>query len=83
MTSRLLSRNLKTKIYKTVILPVVLCGYGTWSLILRIFENMARRRLFGPKRDEIIGSWRKLHKELNKLYSSPNIIKMMKSRKVR
>jgi hypothetical protein len=65
--SRLLSRKLKGKTYKTVILPVVLYGCETWFLTLRaehrfrVFENRVLRRIFGPKRDEEIGEWRKLH----------------------
>jgi hypothetical protein len=64
LSSHLISKNLKIKIYKTVILPVVLCGCETWSLTLReehrlrVFENRVLRRIFGPKRDED-GSWRK------------------------
>jgi hypothetical protein len=68
--------------YKAVILPVVLYGYETWSLTLRgehrlkVFENRVLRRIFGPKRDEVTGGWRKLHnEELHNLYSSPRIIK--------
>jgi hypothetical protein len=74
----------KIKVYKTVILPVVLYGCETWSLTLReehklrIFENRVLRRIFGPKREED-GSWRKLHNdELHSLYSSPNIVKVIK-----
>jgi hypothetical protein len=70
-----LSRNLKVKIYKTIILPVVLYGCETWSLTLRgehrlrVFENRVLRRIFGPKRDEVTGQWRKLHnKELHNLF---------------
>jgi hypothetical protein len=81
LSSRLLSRNVKVKIYKTIILPVVLYGCETWSLTLReenrlrLFENRVLRRIFGTKRDEITGKWRKLHnEELHILYSSPNII---------
>jgi hypothetical protein len=77
------------KIYKTVILPVVLYGCETWSLTLReehklrIFENRVLRRIFGPKREED-GWWRKLHKdELHNLYSSLNIIRVIKSRRMR
>jgi hypothetical protein len=51
---------------------------------LRIFVNRVLRRIFGPKRDELTGDWRKLHnEELHKLYSSPNIIRMIKSRGIR
>jgi hypothetical protein len=90
LSSRLLSRNLKVKIYKTIILPVVLYGCETWSLTLRkehrlrVFENRALRRIFGPKRNEVTGEWRKLHSgELHNLYSSPDIIRQMKSRIMR
>jgi hypothetical protein len=83
----LLSENLKTKIYRTIILPVVLYGCGTWSLTwreesrLRVFENRMLRRIFGPKRDEVTGQRSKLHnKELNDLYSSPTIVRVIKSR---
>jgi hypothetical protein len=88
--SRLLSRNLKVKIYKTIILPVVLYGCETWSLIwreesrLRAFENRVLRRMFGPKRDKVTGEWRKLSiRELHNLYSSPDIIRQIKSRRMR
>jgi hypothetical protein len=63
----LLSKNIKIRIYKTVILPVVLYGCETWSLTLRekpklrVFENRVLRKIFGPKRDEVIGGWRKLY----------------------
>jgi hypothetical protein len=75
LSSRLLSKNTKIRIYKTIILPVVLYGCEIWSLILspkhklKIFENRVLGRIFGPKRDEIIAGWRKLHNELYKLYS--------------
>jgi hypothetical protein len=79
LSSRLISKNLKIKIYKTVILLVVLYGCETWSLTLReehrlrVFENRVLRRIFGPKREEDV-SWRKVHNdELHDLYSSPNI----------
>jgi hypothetical protein len=88
LDSRLISKNLKIKIYKTVILPVVLYGCETWSLTLgeehrlRVFENRVLRT-FGPKREED-GSWRKLHNdELHSLYSSPNIVRVIKSRRMR
>ena len=67
LSSRLLTKNLKIKIYRTIILPVVSYGCETWSLTLReerkirVFENMVLRRIFGPRRDEIMGEWRRLH----------------------
>jgi hypothetical protein len=77
----------KIKVYKTIILPSVLYGYKTWLLTLReesnlrVFENRVLRRIFGPKRDEVTGEWRKQHnEELNDLFSSPNIIRVIKSR---
>jgi hypothetical protein len=67
-----------------------LCGLETWSQILkdehklRVFENRVLRRMFGPKRDEVTGEWRKLRNEgLNELYSSPNIFRMIKSGRIR
>jgi hypothetical protein len=76
-----------TKLYKTIILPVVLYRCGTWYLTLReehrlrVFENRVLRRTFGPNRDEVIGGWRKLHnEEFHKLDSSPRIIRVIKSR---
>jgi hypothetical protein len=90
VSSRLLSKNLKIRIYKTIILPVVLYGSETWSLTLkeehrlRVFENRVLRRIFGPKRDEVTGEWSKLHnEELRDLYSSPSIITIIKSRRMR
>ena len=90
LSSRLLSKNTKIKIYRTIILPVVLYGCETWSLTLREehrlrdFENRVLSRVFGPKTDEVTGKWRKLHnKELNDLYSSPNIVRVIKSRRLR
>ena len=76
--------------YRTIILPVVLCGCETWSLTLRderrfrVFANRVLRRVFGPKRDEVTGEWRKLHNEaLSDLYSLPNIMRVVKSRRMR
>jgi hypothetical protein len=73
-----------------IIFPVVVYGCETWSLILRdecrlkVFENKVLRRIFGPKGDEVTGEWRRLHnKELYALYSSPNIIRVIKSRMLR
>jgi hypothetical protein len=89
LSSRLLSKNLKIKIYRSIILPVVLYGCETWSLTLReehrlrVFENRVLR-VFGPKRNEVTGEWRKLHnEELNDLYSLPNIVRVLKSRRMR
>jgi hypothetical protein len=82
-------KKLKIKIYKTVILPVVLYGCETWSLTLReeqglrVFENRVLSKIFGPKSEED-GSWIKLHNdELHNLYTSPNIVRMIKSRRMR
>jgi hypothetical protein len=77
------------RVYRTIILPVVLYGCATWSLTLReeqrlrVFENRVLRRIFGAKRNEATGEWRRLHnEELNDLYSSPNIIRVIKSRRM-
>jgi hypothetical protein len=90
LSSRLVSRNFKVKTYKTIILSVVLYGCEKWSLKLReeyrlrVFENRVLRRIFGPGRDEGMGEWRKLHSgELHDLYSSPYIIRQIKSRRMR
>ena len=80
-----LSRNLKIKIYRTIILPVVFYECGTWSLTLRqecrlrVFESKVLRRIFGTTRVEVIGEWRKLQNEvLNDFYSSPSIFRVIK-----
>jgi hypothetical protein len=77
----------KVRIYKTIILPVVLYGCETRSLTVRekhklsVFENRMLKRIFGPKRDGVTGGWRKLHnEELHNLYFSPSIIRIIKSR---
>jgi hypothetical protein len=83
-------RNLRVKIHKTVILPVVLYGCETWSLTLseehglRLFEDRLLGGIFGPKRDEVTGEWIKLHnEELHNLYSPPDIIRQIKSSRMR
>ena len=90
LSSRLLSRKLKIKIYRIIILPVVLYGCEAWSLKLReerklrLFENMVLRTIFGPRRDEVTEEWRRLHNEaLSDLYSSPNIVRVINSRRMR
>jgi hypothetical protein len=90
LSSCLLSKNVRIRFYKTIILPVVLYGCETWSLTLweehrlRIFESRVLRRKFAPKRDDVIGGWRTLHnEELHNLYSFPSIIRMVKSRRMR
>ena len=88
--TRWLSKNLKIKIYRTITLSFVLYGCETWSLTVReerrltVFENRVLRRIFGPKRDEVTGEWRKVYnEELNDLYCSPNNIRVIKSRRMR
>ena len=88
--SSLLQKYLKIKIYKTIILPVILYGCEIWSHTLReeqrlrVFENKVLRRVFGPKRDEVTGEWRRLHnEELNDLSSLPNIGRVVKSSRMR
>jgi len=90
LSSSLVSRNLKIKIYRTIILPIVFYGCETWSLTLReecrlrVFENRVLARIFGPKRDEVTEEWRKPHNEaFNDLYSAPHIVWVIKSRKMR
>jgi hypothetical protein len=87
--SSLLSKNIKIRIYRAIILPVVLYECETWSLTLReeyrlmVFEY-SLRRIFGPKKAEVMGGWRKLHnEELGNLYSLPSIIRMIKSTRMR
>jgi hypothetical protein len=86
----LLSEEEKIKMYKTIVLPVVLYGCETWFLMLmednslRVLVNRVLRRMFGPNRDGMSGGWRRLHnEELHNLYSSPNTIAMIKSMRMR
>jgi hypothetical protein len=90
LSSRLLSRNVEVQTYKNIILPVVLYGCGTWTFTrreehtLRVFENRILRRVFGPNRDEVTGEWRKWHsEELHNLYSYADIIRQVKTRRMR
>jgi hypothetical protein len=90
LSSHPLSKNVTIRIYKTIILPVVLYGCETWSLSLRVkqrlrvFKNRVLRRIIGVKRDEMMRDWRKLHnEELHTLYCSPNIIRIIKLRWMR
>jgi hypothetical protein len=85
--SSLLSKNLKIKMYETIILPVILCGCETCFLTLReedrlcVFDNRMLRRIPGPKREEVVRGWIRLHnEELHNFYASPYIIRLIKSR---
>ena len=88
LSSRLLSKNIKIKTHRTVVLPVVLYGCETWSPTLReerrlrVLGNRVLRKAFGPKKDEVTGEWGRLHNEgLNDQFRSPNIIFGIKSRR--
>jgi len=90
LSSSLLSKNIKIKIYRTIILPVILYGCDTLSLTLteerrlRVSENRVLRRMFGTTRNEVTGEWRRLHnEELNDLYFSTNFIRAIKSKRIR
>jgi hypothetical protein len=90
LSSRLLSENVKIRIYKIILLPVVMYECETSSLTLReehrlmVFENRVLMRIFGPERGEVTGEWRKLHnEELRDLYSSPSIIRILKLKRMR
>ena len=85
----LLSKNIKIKIHRTVTLPFVLYECETWSATLmeehrlRVLENRMLMKIFGPKRDEAIEKWSRLHnQQLYDVYSSPNIIRLIKSRRM-
>jgi len=90
LSSGLLNKNLRIKIYRTIILSFVLYRCETWSLTLReerrlrVFENRVLRRILEPKRDEVRREWRKLHnEEINDLYCSPNVVRVINSRRMR
>jgi hypothetical protein len=79
----------KMKMYKTIVFPLNLQECETWFLTLReenrlrVFENKMLRRIFGPKRDEVTGGWKKLHnEEFRDVYSLPGIIRIMKARRM-
>ena len=89
LSSSLLYKELKIKIYRTIILPIVLYVRETWPLTLRdehrlrVFENRVLR-VFGPKWDAVTGEWRKIqNEEFSDQYSSPNIVRVVKSRRMR
>jgi hypothetical protein len=89
LSSSLIFTTVKINIYRTIILPLILYGCDSWPVTLREecrlrdFMNKVLRRVFGPKRDEVTGEWRRLHnKELYALYCSPNIIGVIKSRRL-
>jgi hypothetical protein len=85
LSSRSLSKNTKLRVYRTIILPVVLCGSLTLrdEQKLRVFKTRVLR-IFGPRKDKATGEWRRLHnKELTDQHSSPNIVWVIKSRRMR
>jgi len=89
LSSGLLPKNINIKIYKTITWPVILYRCETWSLTLReerrlrVFKNRMLRKIFGTKREDVAGKWRKLHnEELHDLYSSPHIIRVINSRRI-
>jgi hypothetical protein len=86
----LLPKNINIRVHKTIIMPAVLYGCEICSLTLRqeytlrVFDNSMVKGIFGARRNEVTREWRKLHnEELRDLYSSPNIIRMIKSRRIR
>jgi hypothetical protein len=90
LSSCLLSKNLKIKTYNTIILSLILYGCETWSLTLReehglgMLESRVLRVIFGPKREEVVRCWRRLHnEEFNNLYISTHIIRVISSSRMR
>jgi hypothetical protein len=89
LSFHLLSKNVKVRIYSTIILPVVLHGCESWSLTvreehkLRLLKTRLLRRILGPIKDGVTGGWRKLYNvEIHNLYSSPRIIRIINSRRM-
>jgi hypothetical protein len=82
LSSCLLSKNVKIRIFKTIILPLVLSLTLREEHRLRVFENRLLKRIFGPRRGDMMGGWRIHNEEFHDLYSSPNIIRMIKSRRM-
>jgi hypothetical protein len=89
LPASLIFKNIKITVYRTINLPVVLYGCETWLLTLReerrlrVFENRVLRRIFGPMRDDVTWEWRMLQNEINELYTSPKIVWVTKSRRMR
>jgi len=84
-----LSKNINIKIYRTIIFPVVLCGYETWCVTvredrrLRLLKNGVLRKIFGSERDEVLGEWRGHYEELYDVLCASNIVQMIKSRRMK
>jgi len=89
LSSSVLSKNIKIEIYRTIIFPVVLCGYETWCVTvreerrLRLLKNGVLRKIFGSERDEVLGEWRGHYEEFYDVLCALNIVQMIKSRRMR